>query len=60
MRLALGRRELSSGLTFVGLSQVKELNDLIFIEMVDYRRVKKLGGKQLQLWRQDRAHRYHE
>ncbi|KAN0107136.1 hypothetical protein V8E52_010443 [Russula decolorans] len=53
MRLALGRREFSSGLTF-------ELNNLIFIETLDYSRVKKLGGKQLQLRRQDRARRYHE
>jgi hypothetical protein len=60
MRLALGRREFSSGLTFVALSRVKELNNLIFIETLDYSRVKKLGGKQLQLRRQDRARRYHE
>ncbi|KAN0103593.1 hypothetical protein V8E52_008432, partial [Russula decolorans] len=59
MRLALGRREFSSGLTFVALSRVKELNNLIFIETLDYSRVKKLGGKQLQLRRQDRARRYH-
>jgi hypothetical protein len=49
MCLALGRRESSSGLTFVALSRVKELNNLIFIETLDYSRVKKLGGKQLQL-----------
>jgi hypothetical protein len=61
MRLALGRREFSSGgLTFVALSRVKELKDLIFVETVDYSRVEKLGGKQLQLQRQDRARRYHE
>jgi hypothetical protein len=47
-------------LTFVALSCVKELNNLIFIETVDYSKVKKLGGKQLQLRRQDRARRYHE
>ena len=32
----------------------------IFIETVEYSWVKKLGGKQLQLRRQDRARRYHE
>ncbi|KAN0107621.1 hypothetical protein V8E52_009971 [Russula decolorans] len=58
MRLALGRREFSSGLTFVALSRVKELNNLIFIETLDYSRVKKLGGKQLQLRRQDRARQW--
>ncbi|KAN0109120.1 hypothetical protein V8E52_009642 [Russula decolorans] len=47
-------------LTFVALSRVKELNNLIFIGTLDYSRVKKLGGKQLQLRRQDRARRYHE
>jgi hypothetical protein len=47
-------------LTFIALSRVKELNNLIFIETVDYSKVKKLGGKQLQLRRQDRARRYHE
>jgi hypothetical protein len=50
IRLGLGMKEFSCGLTFVALSRVTtSLNGLLFIEKVDWERVKKLGGKFLQL-----------
>jgi hypothetical protein len=50
IRLGLGTKEFSCGLTFVALSRVTtSLNGLLFIEKVDWEQVKKLGGKFLQL-----------
>ena len=49
IRLGLGLKECSCGLTFVALSRVTSLNGLLFIEKLDWARVKKLGGKFLQL-----------
>ena len=58
IRLGLGKKEFSCGLTFVALSRVTSLNGLLFIEKLDWDRVKKLGGKFLQLRLQDLARRY--
>jgi ATP-dependent exoDNAse (exonuclease V) alpha subunit len=58
IRLGLGPKEFSCGLTFVALSRVTSLNGLLFIEKLDWERVKKLGGKFLQLRLQDLARRY--
>jgi hypothetical protein len=58
IRLGLGRKEFSCGLTFVALSRVTSLNSLLFIERLDWERVKKLGRKFLQLRLEDLAHRY--
>jgi hypothetical protein len=51
IRLELGTKEFSRGLTFVALSRVPSLNGLLYIEKLDCERVKtrKLGGKFLQL-----------
>jgi ATP-dependent exoDNAse (exonuclease V) alpha subunit len=58
IRLGLGKKEFSSGLTFVALSRVTSLSGLLFIEKLDWERVKKLGGKFLQLRLEDLACRY--
>jgi ATP-dependent exoDNAse (exonuclease V) alpha subunit len=58
IRLGLGRKEFSCGLTFVALSRVTSLNGLLFIKRLDWERVKKLGRKFLQLRLEDLAHRY--
>ena len=49
IRLGLGPEEFSCGLTFVALSCITSLNGLLFIEKLDWTRVKKLCGKFLQL-----------
>jgi hypothetical protein len=49
IRLELGTKEFSRGLTFVALSRAPSLNGLLYIEKLDWERVKKLGGKILQL-----------
>ncbi len=48
IKLGLGKREFSTGLTFVGLSRVKTFKDITIADQVDYSRVKNLGGKHLQ------------
>ncbi len=48
IKLGLGKWEFLTGLTFVALSCVKALDDLIVLGEVDYSRVQKLGGKHLQ------------
>jgi hypothetical protein len=53
IRLGLGTKEFSCGLTFVALSRVPSLNGLLYIEKLDWERVKKLGGKFLQLRLED-------
>jgi hypothetical protein len=58
IRLGLGTREFSCSLTFVALSRVTSLNGFLFIEKMDWERVKKLGGKFLQLRLEDLARRY--
>ena len=57
--LGLGKREFSTGLTFVALSQVKASNSIIIVNQVDYSRVQKLGGKHVQHHLGDYARRYH-
>jgi len=42
---ALRPKEVSCRLTFVALSRVTSLKGLLFIEKLDWERVKKLGGK---------------
>jgi len=58
IRLGLGKKEFSCGLTFVALSRVTSLDGLLFIEKLNWERVKNLGGKFLQLRLQDLARRY--
>ena len=58
IRLGLGPKEFSCGLTFVVLSRVTSLHGLHFIEKLDWDQVKKLGGKFLQLRLEDLARRY--
>ena len=58
IRLGLGKSEFSSGLTFVALSRAKSLDGLLFVQPLHFDRVKKLGGKFLQLRLQDEARRY--
>ena len=58
IRLGLVPKEFSCGLTFVTLFRVTSLNGLLFIEKLDWARVKKLGGKFLQLRLEDAARRY--
>jgi len=53
IRLGLGHKEFSCGLTFVALSRVTSLDGLLFIEKLDWERVRKLGGKFLQLQLED-------
>ena len=58
IKLGLGKREFSTGLTFVGLSCVKALGDIMLVDQVDYSRVQKLGGKHMQHRFDDYARRY--
>lgn len=58
-KIGLGKREFCSGLTFVALSRVRIIQDLMLVENVDYSRVQKLGGKGLQERLDDFARRYY-
>jgi hypothetical protein len=61
IKLGLGKKEFSTGLTFVALSRVKALDDasdIMFVDQFDWTRVKKLGGSQLRNRLQDFARRY--
>jgi hypothetical protein len=53
IRLGLGTKELSCGLTFVALSRVTSLSGLLFTENLDWEQMKKLGSKFLQLRLED-------
>jgi hypothetical protein len=57
IRSGLGTKEFSCGLTFVALSRVTSLCGLLFRSSL---RVKKLGGKFLQLRLEDLARRYQD
>lgn len=58
IKLGLGKREFSTGLTFVGLSRVKALDRIMIVDQVNYSRVQKLGGKHMQHRFDDYARRY--
>ena len=59
IKLGLGKREFSTGLTFVALSRVRSLDGIMMVDRVDYSRVQKLGGKHMQYRLDDYARRYH-
>jgi ATP-dependent exoDNAse (exonuclease V) alpha subunit len=59
IKLGLGKREFSTGLTFVALSRVKSLDGIMMVDHVDYSRVQKMGGKNLRHRLDDYARRYH-
>ena len=59
IKLSLGKREFSTGLTFVALSQVKALDSIMIVDHIDYSRVQKLGGKHMQCCLDDYACRHH-
>lgn len=48
IKLGLGKKEFVTGLTFVGLSRVRTLSDMILVGPLDYARVWNLGGCKLQ------------
>lgn len=58
IKLGLGSREFSTGLTFVALSRVKEIDDIMLVDQVDFSRVRSLGGKHMQYRFDDYARRY--
>ncbi|KAF5336454.1 hypothetical protein D9611_006665 [Ephemerocybe angulata] len=58
IKLGLGKKEFSTGLTFVGLSRVASFKDIMIVDTLDYSRIAKLGGKYLQYRLVDYARRY--
>lgn len=58
VRIGLGPREFQAGLTFVALSRVKSLTDLLLLEPVDFSCVRKLGGQNLEERCRDHTRRY--
>src|ERR1700761_1916685 len=58
IKIGLGTSEFAVGLTFVGLSRVKTLSDIMFVEPFDYSRLQRLGGKNLQHRLDDYSRRY--
>lgn len=58
VRIGLGPRKFQAGLTSVALSRVKSLTDVLLIEPVDFSRVRKLGGQNLEERRRDYICRY--
>jgi len=58
IKVGLGKKEFSTGLTFVALSQVKTSDGIMIIDRLDFSRVQKLGGKHLQYRFDDYARRY--
>ena len=47
-----------TGMTFVALSRVKTLDDILLVKSLDYSRVQKLGGIRLQEGLEDFARRH--
>ncbi|KAF6756251.1 hypothetical protein DFP72DRAFT_847008 [Ephemerocybe angulata] len=43
IKLGLGKKEFSTGLTFVGLSRVASFKDIMIVDTLDYSRIAKLG-----------------
>ena len=58
IKLGLGKKEFSTGLTFVALSHMKSMAVIMIIDQIDYSQVQKLGGKHLQHRLDDSACRY--
>jgi ATP-dependent exoDNAse (exonuclease V) alpha subunit len=60
IKLGLGKKEFSTGLTFVALSRVKtsDASGIMIVDRLDFSRVQKLGGKHLQYRFDDYARRY--
>lgn len=58
IKLGLGKQEFSPGLTFVALSWVKGIDNIMLLDQVDYSRVQALGGKHMQYCLNDYACRY--
>lgn len=58
IKLGLGSKEFATGLTFVALSRVKALEGIMLVGILDYPRVRRLGGRHLQLRLDDLARRY--
>jgi len=58
IKVGLGKKEFSTGLTFVALSRVKTPDSIMIIDRLDFSRVQKLGGKHLQYRFDDYACRY--
>jgi hypothetical protein len=58
IKLGLGKKEFSTGLTFVALSRVKKPDGIMIVDRLDFSRVQKLGGKHLQHRFDDYARRY--
>lgn len=59
IKLGLGKKKFSTGLTFLALSRVKALDDIMIVDRVDYSGVQKLGGTHLQYRLDDYACRYY-
>ena len=58
IKLGLGKKEFSTGLTFVALSRVKKPDGIMIVDRLDFSRVQKLSGKHLQHQFDDYACRY--
>ncbi|KAF5331234.1 hypothetical protein D9611_013064 [Ephemerocybe angulata] len=58
IKLGLGKKEFSTGLTFVGLSRVKALTDIMIVDNLDFSRIERLGGRNLQHRQDDFVRRY--
>jgi hypothetical protein len=58
IKLGLGKKEFSTGLTFVALSRVRTPDGIMIVDRLDFSRVQKLGGKHLQHRFDDYARRY--
>ena len=58
IKVGLGKKEFSTGLTFVALSRVKTSDGIMIVDRLDFSRVQKLGGKHLQYRFDDYARRY--
>jgi ATP-dependent exoDNAse (exonuclease V) alpha subunit len=53
VKIGLGKREFCVGLTFVALSRATELTSIMFVDLINFDRVRKLGGRVLDERRLD-------